>query len=140
MKTLWLIALLLLGVPLFAQDQSAQVKENPRTSGNAFVRVCSAIENEKKLNDHEFGQLMDCLGYVSGFTDGVEHEVLYTNVNAKTPTQGAAVPFCIPDDVEDGQLVRVVLKYIRDNPAEAHKRTPLLIMRAFGKAYPCPNK
>src|ERR1700722_7914467 len=125
MKHLWLFALLfsLLPVPV-----SAQTKESPRESGNAFVRLCSAIESNK-LSEEEFGNLMDCVGYVSGFTEGVEYEAMYATARRKGVAPEA---FCIPDDVEHGQLIRVVLKYIRDNPAEAHRPAAPLIMKALG--------
>lgn len=140
MRNPWPFVLLffLWAVPLFGQDQ--QAKETVRTSGNAFVRICSVIENDKNLSEREFGQLMNCLGYVSGFADGVEHEAMYTNSRAKRATQGASVPFCIPDEVENGQLIRIVLKYIRDNPAQEHKPTPLLIVAALELSFPCPSK
>jgi hypothetical protein len=139
MTNLWRFALLfalLLVVPLSAQDQAAQVKESPRESGNAFVRLCSAVEN-KQLSEEDFGNVMDCIGYVSGFTEGVYYEAMYATAKGK---QVAPEAFCIPDDVEHGQLIRVILKHIRDNPENAHKRTSVLIIKALGKAYPCPSK
>jgi hypothetical protein len=36
-------------------------------------------------------------------------------------------------------MVRVVLKYIRDNPVEANQPTAILMMKALKKAYPCPS-
>jgi Rap1a immunity proteins len=62
-----------------------------------------------------------------------------TFVNDKT-NQLVPAPFCIPDGVEHGQEIRIVLKYIRDNPAHAHKATAFLIVAALGKAFPCQGK
>lgn len=132
MKNLWLIALLfLLGRPV-----SAQTEEFPETSGNAFLRLCSVVDKTDRT-DAENLDAMACVGYMSGFTSGVEFEQLY----AKTSTrQKVPAPFCIPDGVERGQMVRIVLKYIRDNPAEANEHTALLVIKALRKAYPCPSK
>jgi hypothetical protein len=133
MKNLWLIALLL-APP--AVPQSAQDHEFPSTSGNAFLRLCSAIDKEDQ-SSHEAIAVTACLGYVDGFTEGVALERLYAGSKEK---QKPSAPFCIPEDVENGQMVRIVLKYVRDNPTDAHMSTSLLMMDALGKAYPCPGK
>jgi hypothetical protein len=136
MKTLWLLALVfsLLDVPL-----SAQTQELPETSGNAFLRICSVVEkvaDNKDQTTTEVGYVMGCLGYVRGFTTGVAYEASFAKAKTK---QNAPVPFCIPEDVENGQTVLVVLKYIRDNPADSNQPTVILIKYALGKAYPCPS-
>jgi hypothetical protein len=133
MKRLLLIALFaLLAVPMFAQTQ-----ELPETSGNAFVRLCSAMDkalDKEKITEGAY--VVACLEYIQGFTHGVDYEVAF--VQGKTKRIVPA-PFCLPDDVENGQGVRILLKYIRDNPEEANKPTAILIMKALGKAYPCPT-
>ena len=48
--------------------------------------------------------------------------------------------FCRPENVELAQLVRIVLKYIRENPENANQETALLIMKALREAYPCSGK
>jgi hypothetical protein len=131
MKSLWLFALLL----LICTRLSAQKSEFPQTSGNAFVRLCSAAESDY-VKTEDAKNVMECVGYVSGFTNGVEYEAAYAKslTNRKPPA-----PFCLPEDVENGQLIRVILKYIRDNPAVAHLPTGALIVDALGKVYPCPR-
>lgn len=39
-----------------------------------------------------------------------------------------------------GQIVSVVLKYVRDNPADAYHTTAALILVSLGKVYPCLSK
>jgi len=134
MKILWRFALpffLLAVVPL-----SAKVQELPETSGNAFLRLCSAIEKEDDVTQAEMVRVASCIGYVVGIMDGVlyEHSYAETKTSRKIPSL-----YCIPD-VEHGQLIRVVLKYIRDNPAEANMPTGALVVNALTKAYPCPSK
>jgi hypothetical protein len=51
-----------------------------------------------------------------------------------------ASPFCVPDAADDGQIVRITLKYIRNNPEEAHKMTAVLIVEGLREAFPCPRK
>jgi hypothetical protein len=38
------------------------------------------------------------------------------------------------------QLVRIVLKYVRENPEKANLGTGGLIILALREAYPCPSK
>lgn len=59
-----------------------------------------------------------------------------TIAEAKTGRKAPEL-FCRPDDIENGQLVRIVVKYIRDAPEFAHLPAPSLIINAMRKAYPC---
>lgn len=139
MKILWSIALLfLLSVSPTAQGQSAQAQteDYPEVSGNAFLRLCSVVDKED-LTGLEGLHMMACLGYVGGFVQGVETTISFVqSVTKRSPL----APFCKPDDLERGQMVRIVMKYIRENPEKAHLPTAGLIMGALSKAYPCPEK
>ena len=86
----------------------------------------------------ETQQGRDCLLYIAGFVQGVEVGNTTTRVETKQPT--LPMPFCRPDNVETAQLVRIVLKYIQENPEDAHQDTMLVAMWAFQKAFPCSRK
>lgn len=131
MKNLWLFPVLF----LICTPLSAQTKET-LTTGNAFLRTCSIVEKET-LTDLESLTMIHCLVHVDGFVNGVETEQRFAEAYMH---QEVPLPFCVPESVELGQMIRIVLKYIRDNPAEANKYTAVLITRALGKAYPCPAK
>jgi hypothetical protein len=136
MKNLWLLALLffLLNTPLFAQTQ-----DTLDTSGNAFLRVCSVADKDDftHLQASQLQDLVSCVHYTLGIMDGVQGEVLF--VQSKTK-QIVPKPFCLPPSIENGQMVRVVLKFIREHPTVADKHTATLAMVALGDAYPCPSK
>ena len=119
---------------VFVPAQTTQ--EFPETSGNAFVRLCSAVEKHK-TTDEESAHAISCIGYVAGFMDGVS--VYPSFAEAKTK-QKVPELFCRPERVEHGQIVSIALKYIRNHPEEAHHPTQLLIMVALGEAFPCPSK
>jgi hypothetical protein len=115
----------------------AQTEETLETSGNAFLRICSAVDKEDDMEHLSVDQkvaLMSCLKYVGGFSSGVEVEMLFVKNATKRSTHA---PFCVPESVKNAQMVRVVLKYIRDNPAAADRKTNSLIMFALGERYPC---
>ena len=133
MKHLWLIALLftVLAVPLSAQNQ-----EFPWDSGNAFVRVCSVLDKDTWAALENIN-VVSCTAYVSGVVDGVNYEQSFAeHVTTRKPPK----PYCVPEPIENGQEIRIVLKYIRDKPEIAHLPTAPLIMSALSKAYPCPSK
>jgi hypothetical protein len=45
----------------------------------------------------------------------------------------------IPQTVRDGQAVRVILNFLRNNPARTHELFERLILNAFQDAWPCKN-
>lgn len=134
MKNLWLIALF----SLLAVSLAAQTREYPEDSGNAFLRVCGVFDKDTdKIPTTEAESVFRCLGYVGGFMSGVGSEQRFAEA-----ATGRKVPaaFCVQNGVEEVQTIRIVLKYVRDNPADAHLSTPALIIAALRKAYPCQNQ
>ena len=105
-------------------------------SGNAFLRTCSVIE---KQDSEQTGldQIMEmvCVTYIRGLAEGIYVE---QNFAGSTLQRSVGVPFCLPDGgIEGGQMAKIVLKYIRDNPATAHQSTMLSAVSALSKAFPC---
>lgn len=48
--------------------------------------------------------------------------------------------FCIPaTGVTNAQLIRVVVRYIEDNPQKQHHKLAVLASHAFERAFPCPH-
>jgi hypothetical protein len=129
MKNLWLVVVLS-GCGVFA---SAQTKEYPYTSGNAFVRVCSSVEKIETSGTMTQPEVA-CIFYINGLVDGVGTGNITTMVQMKPTT--VPKPFCRPE-VEMAQMVKIVLKYIREHPEEASKPTGFLALWAFQKAFPC---
>jgi len=115
---------------------SAQTQEFPFTSGNAFLRLCLGVEKEQRTPaETQYGT--GCLLYISGFVEGVE--IGHTATTVQTKQENLPRPFCRPDNVETAQLVKIVLKYIRENPEDAHQPTGLVALWAFQKSFPCPS-
>jgi hypothetical protein len=129
MKTAFLVTLLFCGA-----IASGQTMDLPEKSGNAFVRFCSAVDKDKNTEE-EIPHVWGCLGYVEGLVEGMDGGYFFYENSMKGPVTRA---FCVPPDTSHGQLVRIVLKFIRNNPEEAHKRTAFLIVEAINKAFPCP--
>jgi hypothetical protein len=50
---------------------------------------------------------------------------------------GAVPPYCIPDVVATGQVVRVVVAFIERNPARMNEWFGVLVLEALRDAWPC---
>lgn len=69
------------------------------------------------------------LNYILGVVD--THSLL----EAQKVTKG--LRFCLPDRVKAGQIVDVVCKDLRDNPATRHQGAAGLVAVALSEAFPC---
>jgi len=132
MKQLFLSALTFVAVicVFFSPLMAEEVLEE---SGNAFLRQCSVVEKDYDLTSADKSNQMACAAYVSGFVEGVSAAITFSRSKGESPSS----PYCTDSDMEAGQLVRVVLKYIRSHPETAQLRTFVLVTRAFQAAYPC---
>jgi hypothetical protein len=100
-------------------------------TGNSFLQRCSIIDkfyagNAEKGTYDEIVNFSWCNGWVEGFVDG-------------TQAEATAAGRCQLDTekVEVGQVVRIILKYVRDHPETAHKDMRTLAQSALTKALPC---
>jgi hypothetical protein len=66
--------------------------------------------------------------------DGVNLEITLSNQSG-TPL---LLPYCVSPDVKKIQQYLVLIKYVQDNPAQAHLPTATLFGRAMKAAFPCP--
>jgi hypothetical protein len=46
---------------------------------------------------------------------------------------------CLPEGSNLGQVSAVVLQYLRQNPAQLHRPSQVLIREALQRAFPCPT-
>ena len=99
-------------------------------SGTDFLKICSNIEREVGDNPLHINEAT-CLGWVEGFRDGftVHDELL------GVPDKDRMV--CMPRGVTAIQTIRVIKKYIADNPAKAHRPTRYNASVALARAFPC---
>jgi hypothetical protein len=109
-------------------------------SGNAFVRACSSV-SKSKTTDTEDILNVGCLAYVRGLSDGAKAERV--RVIVLDPTKRSAEFFCEKktDELEQGQTVQILLKYIQNKPETADQPVGALFMFAMREAFPpCPEK
>ena len=100
-------------------------------SGTDFLKVCANVESEAGSNPSRSDNQAACLSWVEGFRDGftVHDELL------GVPAKDRMV--CIPRGVTTIQTLRVIKKYLTDNPAKAHRPTRYNASVALARAFPC---
>jgi hypothetical protein len=132
----FLPVLALLGVCFVCSSGNADPKsvaEQPdiSRSGRDFLEICSAVDSDQKGDSARIQNDATCLGWVEGFRDGftVHDELL------AVPRRDRIV--CIPSGVTSVQIVRVIKKYIADNPDKAHRATRLVASVALAGTFPC---
>src|SRR6266700_2987044 len=82
-------------------------------------------------------------GYMLGFSDGVGVSIalLQHDNPSLASLKGSVEDFgiCFPEGVNLPQAIRVVLKYIRQHPEQAHLPSATLIVMAELDAFHCTN-
>jgi Rap1a immunity proteins len=112
---------------------SWSVAEQPdiSRSGSKFLEICSDIDNQPNGDPIRVHNDATCLGWVEGFGDGftVHDELL------GVPERDRMV--CMPRGVTTVQIIRVIKKYVADNPEKAHRATRYVASLALARAFPC---
>ena len=86
------------------------------TSGNRFESECGETNST---------QYTYCIGYSTGMWD------------IMTLDRGWGI--CPPEGVQMGQVLKVGIVYMRNNPAKTHLTPGLLLLQSWQEAFPCPK-
>ena len=113
-------------------------------SGNRYAEICSSIEKpSEQWNEIDALNVNICTAYMIGVRDGMTLLLFMGKESGISPQfqKGTEedLGICIPDGVEAGQMIRVTLKYIRENPEQAHILSAQLVLAASQRAFPCGN-
>lgn len=97
-------------------------------SRSLFQACCAAVKQAdgEKISAQEESDAGFCGGYLIGLNEGLRIAVERTKVN-----------YCLPGGLTGEQMVRVIEKYLRENPQELHKPMRTNAIAAFAKAFPC---
>lgn len=132
-------AMPILGVAILLFDPGAVLAED--FDGNSLIKKCKsaiyAFEGGRVNND-----AFTCVSYVKGFMDGA----MVTTANERYFRHGKRIPqndslnhsfYCPPEEFTPTQGVRILSKYLEDNPKELHLPPSVLTMSALREAFPC---
>jgi ABC-type cobalamin transport system permease subunit len=98
-------------------------------SGSALLRQCQVAAKLADGEQHTSQQAVDatfCRGYLAGAVD----EMVGLSVQTSTA-------YCIASNVDSDQLLRVLLRYLNDNPAKLNYPAGALVANAIVAAFPC---
>lgn len=100
--------------------------------GNELLRECNAairfLDNgQVKPNDYQD------VGYCFGFCNGVMSSIYFYNEHLPVHQR-----LCLPEKgLSTEQVVRIVVKFLKDNPSILHYEQSTLVLLAIGKSYLC---
>lgn len=104
--------------------------------GNSLLNFCNY---ELQLYDGVEISAADQVkaGFCTGFITGVGDLNTTLNEIQKDKNAGFVGSPCMPTGVTTGQVVRVVVKFLKDNPENLHMPAAALTIGAIRKAFPC---
>lgn len=101
-------------------------------TGAGFQQKCRSVANGLMDEMYEVGE---CLAFLEGFNAGW-HALTDALIESKATVKPHTI-FCPPRSVTNGQMIKVAMKYLDDNPAQLHLRMRVLFRRALISAFPC---
>ena len=133
-SVLGLLAVFLVCASGSAGPKSAAEQPGISKSGRDFLEACSKVGSEGSSDPVRVYNDATCLGWAEGFADGFTvHEELLG-----VPAKDRMV--CVPHGMTPIQTVRVIKKYLADNPDKAHRPTRYIASLALASAFPCKAK
>jgi hypothetical protein len=122
-----------IAVLIFVWPQLANAQN---LDGNTVLSACDS---------NDITQVAFCAGYGIGLLEGMRSGLATLYVRAEMGGGSADVNsfvdqvlgFCIPAEVENGQIKDVYVKFLRDNPATRHESARILFLQAMLGAFPC---
>jgi len=121
------ICVLLVAGSVLAQDD-----------GNNLLSKCrkgiTRDSNNASMTNDERWDAMYCMGYIGGVVDA---DKIWQSPPSKTLKKSDVPDYCFPKDTQMGQIHRVVVKYLEDNPQTLYSSAADLIRLALHDAFPC---
>lgn len=120
---------------------SAWARNLSSVDGNTLLTKChpalQMTEVSPKLSHDEWSAAFYCLGFVQGAMDA--DAVWQTAETKALGTRARSIlTYCVPQDVSWPQTIRVLVKWLEDNPDKLNLPGYDAINLAMSKAYPCP--
>lgn len=127
---LWSVAFFLISGCVVAQDSDW------KGDGNSLLTKCSLavrVFDGEKLSSADSVEGGFCMGYLLGSHD-TDYMVQTLEEHDKITLMKHA---CIASNVSTAQIIRVVVKYLRDNPERLNMLAPVLVTDAIRSSFPC---
>jgi hypothetical protein len=100
--------------------------------GSELLQACGAAEKQSdgiKISDEEAIGSIYCIGYISGFLDSLALSSAASDGGQK---------ICLPQrGITNDQAVRVLVKFLRENPQTLHESGRMSLYIALARTFPC---
>ena len=132
-----LLGILVVCTPANTAPNSTPEQADISRSGRDFLEVCASVDSKGGVDSDgnkdpaHIRRDATCLGWVAGFSDGF---LVYGELLSVPRKDRMA---CVPSGVTTIQIVRVIKKYLADNPGKARRPTGYIASIALAGAFPC---
>ena len=113
----------------------------PKT-GNELLAECSADQNTAA----GLVEYLICAAYISGVREMYDFFVVLDmskNFDEKSglDAEGMSLAMiCAPEGSSEAQAIDIIVAYLKDNPADRHKKARYFVIGALVQAWPCELK
>jgi len=122
-----------MGVVALVGAMTSSVTMAATEDGNTLLSSCKPILN---LMNNEATRIIGseaAAGECLGLTEGVRNTMMQLNSSLQPEMRT-----CFPTTgIQNGQAIRIVVKYLENNPEKLNQDKTLLTMLAYSQAYPC---
>lgn len=124
---LWAVVVLAAVLAILADARAENPAGGLRSGGDMLYAHC--------LSSDTYARGM-CLGYVEGIADAGEQQAL-AGASASGASTLGIWRWCIPTGAASGQAREIVVKFLRENPAQRHLAAASIVASALQRAWPC---
>jgi Rap1a immunity proteins len=131
--TVFGLAITLLAMPAGAMPQGKPSQSTPPPdngllqTGNDYLAMCGSAFEAKGLSG------VTCISYTWGLFTGLSTTQRLFAALERAPM------VCVPATVSMGQLARITLKWLQENPTSLHEPLGELMIVSWFNSFPCPK-
>lgn len=123
-------ALIILCTLTLAKAAGPEVMPTPITRGSDYLQNCKFVEDQQSQQYYTVN--IACMSWTSGFHNAAFAADIYHQQTQKPV-------FCSGDGATTGQVVHIILKYIKDHPELEHLSAGQLAYSAMTEAFGCKS-
>jgi hypothetical protein len=105
-------------------------------TGSSLLENCREYEKIEAGQDANLVEVGFCLGYIGGVWDIIQLQRFRSETEAPARF---LLESCTPNGATRGQVALIVIKHLKENPAQLHLSATVPIMAALQEAWPCPK-
>jgi hypothetical protein len=106
-----------------------------KLNGTFLLENCDPDSSRQLPLDKGLRNAAWCLGYITGFSDGSVSARIFRA--ARDKGKPYTEQFCPPEGVDNEQMLRVIVAYLKAQPSKLHLETWGLSLTALVEASPC---